>query len=218
MEVMSTSRADSAPSHNGVQGGPAGSSDPDLAAPANRPAYYELTREKLINESMRPPLDRGPNELFARLLWHYQLVHPEGWRLDATVGKRQLRLDGNRRRADRLIWAGVGRPVDHDRDVPAIVVEFILSEPRDRERHHTRKCREFFDAGVREFWLLDRFARELLVVRDDGAAGLNEVIVPEDGTYETALLPGFVLPVGPMATLANAWKNARIQARRAARE
>ncbi|MDE2506537.1 MAG: Uma2 family endonuclease, partial [Planctomycetota bacterium] len=189
MEVLSTSRADSASSHNGVQVDSAGSSAPDLAAPANLRAPYELSREKLITESIRPPIDRGPNELFARLLWHYQLVHPEGWRLDATVGKRQLRLDVNRHRADRLIWAGLGRPVDHDRDVPTIVVEFILSEPRDGERHYERKCREFFDAGVREFWRLDRFARELLVVRADGAAGLIEVFVPEDGTYETPLLP-----------------------------
>ena len=219
MEALSLSRADSAPAHTEVQGDSAGilESEKAVAADAERLTFYELTRERLINEMNGPATERNPNELFARLLWHYQHAHPEGSRVDGTVGKRRMNLSGHRRRADRLIWIGFGSTFNPERDVPSIVVEYVLTEPRDRDQNHHCKCRDFFDAGVSEYWIFDRFARDLLVTRVEGPDGPSERVVPEDGAYETPLLPGFVMPVAPIIALAYEWKNARIKARLAAK-
>ena len=202
-----------------------GASAPRLApAPApgaeanksDRLAFYERARCLMIAGKGDFAGERGPHELFARLLWHYQHGHPAGARLDGMVGKRYVKFGEIRRRSDRLIWAGHGRSPDPDRDVPSIIVEFVVTLWLDRDKQYSEKCSEYFAAGVEEFWILDRFARDLRVARA-GPDGPIEICVPAGEVYSTPLLPGFEFPVATLLASADDWKNHKIRSRRAAK-
>jgi Uma2 family endonuclease len=84
-----------------------------------------------------------------------------------TLPQRYGRVAGSRRRADGVIWVGLGRIPDTARDVPSIMVEFVSKARRDRERDYELKRRQYLDLGVKEDWLIDRFQRTLrLLCRD----------------------------------------------------
>jgi Uma2 family endonuclease len=135
---------------------------------------YELIHGVLVVTP--PPLEeeRGPNEELGVLLHLYRMQHPQGSALDDTLSEQHVStLDS--RRADRVIWAG------------AITTE---------------KRAEYLAAGVREYWIIDRFARTLTACRSDSP----DVVIPHDGTYQTRLLPGFDLPLARLLAVADRWR------------
>src|SRR5438132_5235121 len=81
----------------------------DAIEEADRNHRYELIDGRLIVTP--PPLEaeRGPNEEFGVLLYLYRHQHPQGSALDDTLPEQTVVTRGNRRRADRVIWAGLGR-------------------------------------------------------------------------------------------------------------
>ena len=75
--------------------------------------------------------------------------------------------------------------------MPSIVVEFVSVGKRNRARDYEAKRDEYLAAGVLEYWVIDRFRRQMTVFRHDGSrAG-----VAESETFRTPLLPGFELPL-----------------------
>ena len=152
---------------------------------------YELIRGVLIVSP--PPLrdERDPNGELEFLLRLYRETHPQGGALDDTYYEETIEVLGNRRRADRAIWTGLGRVPDPDTDVPTIVVEFVSRSSKDRTRDYVEKRQEYLALGVREYWIIDRFQRIMTVIRADQA----DLIVKEADTYATPLLPGFGLPL-----------------------
>lgn len=162
---------------------------------------YELIHGVLVVTP--PPLIqvRDPNEELGCWLRSYREDHLEGSAMDATVSEHHLRTNSNRRRADRVIWAGIGHPFNARTTLPAIVVEFVSVGRRDWLRDYVEKRVEYLTAGVREYWIIDRFRRILTVYQSDKA----ELIVDERGTYRTPLLPGFELPLGRLLALADRW-------------
>ncbi len=165
---------------------------------------YELIHGVLIVSPPPSVLERGPNELLGNLLFVYREFQPEGTVLDATLPEHTVRTPASRRRADRVIWTGLGRTPNPARDIPSIVVEFVSAGKRSRLRDYVEKRREYQEAGVQEYWIFDRFRRTLTVFRNDAP----EQVIPEDGTYQTPLLPGFTLPVGRLLAAADRWKAA----------
>ena len=85
------------------------------------------------------------------------------------------------------------------------------SFPRGRvnqERDYTAKRAEFREIGVREYWVIDRFKRSLTVYRFSSEK--DECLrIAEDQTYETPLLPGFVLPLKRLLASADRWAKRR---------
>ena len=155
---------------------------------------YELINGVLI---VNPPPaigERGPNELLGQLLRNYQEQHPQGSSLDYTVGENMVPMGPNRRRADRVVWAGLGRLPDVDRDVPTIAIEFVSIGRRNRRRDYETKRDEYGEAGVSEYWIIDRFQRQMTVVTYSGEKS-KERVVSEKDIYSTPLLPGFQLPL-----------------------
>jgi hypothetical protein len=70
---------------------------------------YELVHGVLI---VAPPPDVGerrPNDRLGYLLQSYQDHHPQGSALDLTLPEHLIRTPNSRRRADRVIWTGLGR-------------------------------------------------------------------------------------------------------------
>jgi Uma2 family endonuclease len=161
---------------------------------------YELIHGVLV---VTPPAleeERDANEELGYWLRSYRDSHPRGGALDLTLPEHNLRTIGQNRRADRVLWTGLGRrprtrgrPVSA-RDVPAIVVEFPSSRPADQRRDYQEKEYEYREIGVREYWIIDRFRRSMTVFsRRTGRWGKR--VLGERGTYTTPELPGFKVPL-----------------------
>ena len=70
---------------------------------------YELIHGVLIVSPLPGESERDPNEELGFLLRIYQYQHPQGTALDKTLTEQYIALPDSRRRADRVIWVGLGR-------------------------------------------------------------------------------------------------------------
>ena len=156
---------------------------------------YELIRGVLVVTEVTAPEERGPNELLAHHLLNYQENHPQGIAMKLTLPQDYVRVTDGRRIADRLIWTGADRPeINPRRDTPNVAVEFVSAGKRDRHRDYEEKRVEYGDAGLDEYWIIDRFERTLTVVQYRGKKPVVRVY-KEHEKYESPLLPGFAVPL-----------------------
>ena len=170
---------------------------------------YELIHGVLIVSPAPGVTERDPNEELGFLLRNHQDNHPQG--ADQSIrpsSEQYVPLPDGRRRADRVIWAGLGRVPNLQTDIPTIVAEFVSKRKRDRTRDYEEKRREYQTIGVGEYWVIDRFARTMTVFKNEAGAS-SEVVVKAEETYQTPLLPGFVLPLGRLLKVADDWAVAR---------
>jgi len=165
---------------------------------------YELIRGVLVVSPIPAESKAAPNDELGAMLRQYQHEHPQGRVLDETLPERYVRTSSGRRRADRVIWTGLGRRPDPAVDVPAIAVEFVSASRRDRWRDYVEKRREYQEAGVVEHWIFDRFLRNMTIHRNS-PEGTTEVVVTEQETYQTPMLPGFELPLSRLLAAADRW-------------
>ncbi len=164
---------------------------------------YELINGVLIVSPQPGAGERGPNDELGYLIRQYRET-PQGSVIDETLPEQTV-LATNRRRADRVIWTRLGRTPNLENDVPSIVIEFVSNRRRDALRDYEAKRDEYLAAGVSAYWVIDRFRRIMTVYRKT-QIGLTFDIVTEHDTYETHLLPGFVLPLSRLLAKADQWK------------
>lgn len=169
----------------------------DVADPAWR---YELIDGRVIVMPPPKPGQRDPNDELGYLLRRHREDHPEGAALDRTLPEHPVRTGENRRVADRVIWVGLGRMPDPVDDVLAIAVEFASEGRCDRVEKRT----EHLAAGIREYWVVDRFARTVTVWRA-GPSGHRRQTWGAGSVLRTTLLPGFGLPVDRLLRSAEEW-------------
>jgi Uma2 family endonuclease len=162
---------------------------------------YELINGVLVASPAPSRKDRHPNEELGRCLWNYQEENPQESSLDLTLPEEMVVTKQNRRRADRAIWAGLGRDPEEG-EPPAIIVEFVSSGKIDQDRDYLAKRAEYREIGVREYWVFNRFRRTLTAFDLNGEAD-QERVITEDQTYETPLLPGFEVPLARLLNLAD---------------
>jgi Uma2 family endonuclease len=80
------------------------------------------------------------------------------------------------------------------RELPTIAIEFVSAGRRAFLRDYEVKRDEYQQAGLVEYWVIDRFRRQMTVFRQ--ASDQSPAIVVKEGeTYATPLLPGFELPL-----------------------
>ena len=101
---------------------------------------------------------------------------------------------------ERLLAASVS-PITGERDgkfhlAPDLAIEVLspgkVNEDRDRETKLTLYSRR----GVREYWIVDRFTRTVMVYRRTAAAELDLAATLTDrDMLSSPLLPGFAVPV-----------------------
>jgi Uma2 family endonuclease len=163
--------------------------------------HYELVNGVLIVLPIPLAQETGPNELLGILLYLYQ-TDAKGRTLDLTLPQQYVNTDSGRRLADRLIWAGLGRTPNRKRDVPTIAVEFVSAGRRSQQRDYVDKLKEYMAAGIREYWIIDRFRRTLTVIHNRPKRPRQQV-VREKETYESPLLPGFELPLAKLLEVAD---------------
>lgn len=165
---------------------------------------YELINGVLVVSPAPAIGERSPNDELGALLSAHRKTHPEGSVIDATVPEQTVAATTHRRRADRVIWTGLGRVPDPEADIPSIVVEFVSKRRRDVLRDYEVKRDVYLAAGVLAYWVIDRFRRIMTVYRRD-AGGLRSEIVREGQVYRTDLLPGFELPLSSLFAMSDQW-------------
>jgi Uma2 family endonuclease len=166
---------------------------------------YELINEVLIVSPLPLLNEADPNEELGFLLRLYQHSHAKGKSLNLTVQERHVRTGKNRRRADRVIWAGLGR-LPRKNEKPTVVIEFVSKRKRDRERDYVAKRAEYQSIKVQECWIIDRFTKTMTVHILDGN-NFREKVINSKQSYRTKLLPGFELPLADLFELANRWSD-----------
>ncbi len=144
-----------------------------------------------------------PNEELGRWLRNYQEDHPQGTSLDQTLPEETVNVGPHRRRVDRAIWAGLGR-LPAEGEAPTIAVEFVSEGQQNRQRDYETKRHEYRSIGVREYWIIDRFQREMTAYRFDGRKVTVKKVAARQ-SYTTPLLPGFKLPLSRLFKLADRW-------------
>lgn len=147
--------------------------------------------------------ERDPNEELGHLLRNYREDHPDGRALNKTLPEHDVQVGPDRRRADRVIWAGLGRPPKR-KESPTILVEFVSAGRRSRQRDYEEKREEYLGLGVTEYWIIDRFRRTMTVYTKSDTDYATKVLTADDG-YSTDLLPGFELPLGKLFELSDDW-------------
>lgn len=165
----------------------------DAIEDCDRGYRYELVNGVLVVLPLPGMGERSPNDELGYLLRSYRDNSPESSAFDGTAPEQTIECGGNRRRADRAIWVGLGDDFDPDRQIPTIAIEFVSASSRDWRRDYIEKRAEYAAAGVKEYWVIDRFEREMTVFR-----GEQVLVVAADGVYETPLLPGFTLPLAKL--------------------
>jgi Uma2 family endonuclease len=166
---------------------------------------YELIEGVVVVNPAVSTGEADPNDELGYLLRHYQKTHPHGKIVDLTVYERDVRVGKKTiRRCDRAIWIGLGHDPDMRRDVPTIVVEFVSSGRRNFLRDFVDKRREYLAAGVKEYWVINRFTGSMHVFFPPGGL-IVERVVEESETYTTPLLPGFELPLAPVLAKGVRW-------------
>jgi len=161
---------------------------------------YELINGVVIVNAIPLESEGDPNEELGYLLRRYQEGNPASM-LNATLPERFIHLPNSRRRADRVIWAGLGRMPNSKFDVPTVAVESVSRTKPDRERDYEEKRKEYIEAGIQEYWIFDRFKPCLTVIRPKKP----DQVVPEAEHYQSPPLPGFDLPLARLLQQADAW-------------
>ena len=83
-------------------------------------------------------------------------------------------------------------------------MEFVSAGKRNAIRDYETKRDEYLSVGVVEYWIIDRF-RRIMTVYHDRPEGPSELVVNEQETYRTPLLPGFELPLARVLSAADRW-------------
>lgn len=166
---------------------------------------YELIKGVLVVSPAPLETERDPNEELGFLLRLYQREHPEGKALDKTLPEHTIHLKKDRRRADRVLWTGLGR-LPAKKELPSVAVEFVSKGKRSWQRDYMDKRDAYMAARIKEYWLIDRFKRQMTVFVRQGK-GYKTIVVKENETYTTPLLPGFELPLKRLLQLADAWED-----------
>ncbi len=164
---------------------------------------YELINEVLVVSPIPARSERDPNEELGRWLRNYQESHPQGSALDATLAEEEIETRKNRRRADRVIWAGLGR-LPEPGETPTIIIELVSKGKVNQQRDYQAKRAEYREIGVKEYWIVDRFSRTMTVCRFNPEPE-QEIVIAADASYATPLLPGYELPLARLLELADRW-------------
>ncbi len=165
---------------------------------------YELINGVLVVSPIPLEQERDPNEELGRWLRNYQEEKPALSTLDKTLPEHTIKTGKNRRRADRVIWAGLGR-LPRPGETPTIIAEFVSRGKRDRQRDYEEKRDEYLAIKVQEYWIIDRFERTMTVFSRQGKKIIKRVLTEKE-TYTTPLLPGFELPLAKLLALADSWE------------
>jgi Uma2 family endonuclease len=156
------------------------------------PWRYERVDGRLLVMNPSGHDHHATSEPFRDHLGAYKLSHPDV--VEMVVSEAWMFVDKD---TDRIADIGVylkkstGRIPDR---IPELVYEIVSQTAADRRRDYEEKRVDYERAGIAEYVIVDRFAREVTVFRlarkkyREAKLGLEDV-------YTTPLLPGLVIPL-----------------------
>lgn len=164
---------------------------------------YELIQGVLVVN----PIPRKPSRGMAVKLMHMLENYGDKFGKDieffTVLFEEEIRLpNGNRRRCDVAIWLELGRNPQPD-DVPTITVEFVSKRKADVKRDYVDKRADYLEAGISEYWIIDRFQRTMTALKNRRGRW-QERRLSEGDKYTTPFLPGFELNIAELFTRADA--------------
>ena len=71
------------------------------------------------------------------------------------------------------------------------------------QRDYVQKRDEYLVAGLKEYWIIDRFRRRMTAYRREQGE-VVELVIREPESYTTGLLPGFQLPLAKLLAVSDA--------------
>lgn len=174
----------------------------------DEPYRYELIRGVFIVSPYPSPPHGGINGYLGNLLFLYKHDQPDA-PIDGTLTDLHIATtDDTRRYPDRVIWTGLSRDPKPNRDIPSIVVEVVSPGRRAWLRDYVDKRDEFLAVGVKEYWVIDRFARNMSVFIAT-ESGFSESLIEESDSYQTELLPGFTLVLEDLLAEGDRWEDSK---------
>lgn len=81
---------------------------------------------------------------------------------------------------------------------PDLAVEVLSQGKKNEKRDRELKPARYAFWGVREYWLVDRFARQVVVHRPEGPSYRIVAALGPGDTLSSPLLPGFACPVAEL--------------------
>ena len=155
------------------------------------PYIYERVKGRLVVMSPAGPEHRRVSRPFRRALGLYWGLHTEV--VDEVDNGGWVATSANEDRIpDICVYlkgSSSGQTVP--RRLSDIIFEFVSQDRSDQERDYIDKRGEYFQIGVREYVIVDRFKNAVLVLTfQDGADDYRERWLANDGQYTTTLLPG----------------------------
>jgi len=156
---------------------------------------YELDEGELI-EMTRPAYkhNRVMQHLLVELVIHFR-EHPPG---QALISENLYALSPNTRRSPdvAVILGDRYEELKNAKVIPIIpeIAAEVLS-PSETPRMIHRKLKQYFEAGVKEVWLIDPDSREIEIWR---GASLPDHALSVGEALTSPLLPGFALPLADL--------------------
>jgi Uma2 family endonuclease len=153
------------------------------------PYIYERVKGRLVVMSPAGPDHRKVSRPFRRELGGYWGLDPdlvddvdvEGWVATSEDDDRIPDI------CVYLAGPSSGQPVPHR--VPDVIFEFVSRNRLDQERDYIDKRLEYHAIRVREYVIVDRFKRSVLVLTWQDGDYAERTLGPDE-EYTTPLLPG----------------------------
>lgn len=164
------------------------------AAEYEEPFRYERVRGRLVVMSPAGPDHRATSRPFRRHLGGFWNDHPdlvddvdvEGWVATSP--------DDDRIPDICVYLAGESSQTNVPQRVPDLIFEFVSGSRVDQERDHIDKRDEYHAIGVKEYVIVDRFLKSVLVLTWRPDDYDEQTLKPAD-SYQTPLLPGLKIPL-----------------------
>ncbi len=168
---------------------------------ATEPNRYELLNGRVV---MTPPAGYPHGEIEATLVSLLE-QHVSARKLGKVFSSSQgfalpsgdtVAADASFVSSERWQAAPPPEPGKFLRVVPDLLVEILSTSTASRDRGEKKAI--YARNGVREYWLVDSRAREVLVLALDGDRYREPMIVAVSGRCESRVLEGFEVEVGDL--------------------
>lgn len=165
------------------------SADEFAGADFQAPYIYERVQGRLVVMTPAGPEHRKVSRPFRRELGTYWGLHTdvvedvdvEGWVATSPEDDRIPDI------CVYLVASASGETVPQR--VPDLIVEFVSADRADQERDYIFKRAEYHSIGVKQYVIVDRFKRAVLVLTWQEGDFAERHLGPHD-EYTTHLLPG----------------------------